>query len=202
MQGGSCRQVTSPLVGCQERERLGYGPCGDALVNCLHFNLITKNCEDCVEGWFFDFTGKCTLRTAKCGPDEVSIQGLCVQRPANCAQVDNLGLCSKCIGDQYQLQHGQCVFMQKCPPGQFLVNSQCVLVTANCQHFNPTSGQCLTCNDGRPATQGLCCLPHEFVMNGACTTDKFSFLQQQLLPISRPECLLFHPTLKHCLQCN
>lgn len=48
---------------------LGYGPCGDNIVNCFKYNLITKNCEDCVAGWYKDFTGKCLLKDTKCAQD-------------------------------------------------------------------------------------------------------------------------------------
>ena len=41
-----------------------------------------------------------------------------------------------------------------------MVNGQCVFVTPNCKFWNPTSGQCLDCNNGQPANMGLCCEPH------------------------------------------
>jgi hypothetical protein len=102
---------------------LGFGSCGDAIQNCLSYNLVTQNCEQCIEGWFFDYTGKCTEQHKQCRDDEVSVQGICVQRPQNCLKVDDLGLCVQCNGTALQLQYGQCVYIQKCPEGKFLVGA-------------------------------------------------------------------------------
>jgi hypothetical protein len=69
IRNGKCLQVTSPLAGCKEREMLGFGSCGDAIQNCLSYNLVTQNCEQCIEGWFFDYTGKCTEQHKQCRDD-------------------------------------------------------------------------------------------------------------------------------------
>ncbi len=134
--------------------------------------MLTNNCEQCVTGWYLDYTGKCTLQNAKCKEDEVSVQGICVQRPANCLKVDNLGLCVACNGPNYQIQMGQCVYVEKCPPNMFLQYGSCVYVTPGCAAFNPTSGQCLTCIDGRTAVEGLCCPQGQIAFHGLCYDEK------------------------------
>jgi hypothetical protein len=59
---GACVQTTSPIAGCAERQALGYGPCVNAQANCQSYNLVTGNCDQCVAGWFKDFTGVCSLQ--------------------------------------------------------------------------------------------------------------------------------------------
>lgn len=88
---------------------MGFGPCGDAVVNCQSYNLVTNNCEKCVDGWFIDYTGKCLLHQVKCQADEVVIQGICVQKPNNCQQVDQIGLCTQCYPG-FTLEQGLCFF--------------------------------------------------------------------------------------------
>jgi hypothetical protein len=63
---GVCKGITSPLAGCEERERLGFGPCVNAQQNCQRYNLVTGNCETCVSPWIKDYTGRCTIRNTVC----------------------------------------------------------------------------------------------------------------------------------------
>lgn len=107
---GACLQVTSPLAGCKAREQLGYGPCLEADKNCESYNIQTGNCEKCISGWNLDYTGRCTLQDAVCQAGEVSIQGICMQKPQNCARVDSNGLCFVCNTGEYRIINGQCVY--------------------------------------------------------------------------------------------
>ena len=66
---GKCRKVVNPLAGCQERQRLGYGPCSNALLNCQLYDLVTKNCVQCVSKYYPDYKGECTLQDAVCEAD-------------------------------------------------------------------------------------------------------------------------------------
>jgi hypothetical protein len=207
VRNGSCLMVTSSLAGCQEREKLGYGPCGEAALNCGKYNLLTNDCEECIAGWAMDFTGKCTLGSnVQCQADEVSVQGLCVQMPPNCIELDSIGLCVKCAGE-FVVDQGQCFLKQKeCPPGTYLDGGRCLAVVAGCTLNNPTTGQCLKCQNSQPAVEGLCCQPTEFAHNGQCLDKQwqsFYLLQQyQASNDNNPQCLAFHPTLKHCMMCN
>ena len=56
---GVCKQFTLPLAGCQERQRLGYGPCVGAEIYCKLFNLVSLNCVECLPGFFMNFQGVC-----------------------------------------------------------------------------------------------------------------------------------------------
>ena len=67
--GGECIQYTSPLTGCKERERLGFGACVNPQQNCAQYNLVSGNCVACVPGYFKDYTGRCTIKDAVCRVD-------------------------------------------------------------------------------------------------------------------------------------
>ena len=154
---GDCRGVSSPLAGCEERERLGFGECVNAQVNCERYNLQTGNCETCLSSWFKDYTGRCTLSNTSCQADEVIVQGICMQRPPNCLTLNSFGMCSQCVSD-YVLQDGQCFFRRLCANNQYQTSTGvCVDIVFGCSFYNPTTGVCLQCSDGREAINGLCC---------------------------------------------
>ena len=168
VQDGKCRSVVNPLAGCQERQRLGYGPCASPLLNCEQYNLITKNCHKCVEGWYKDYKGECSLKKKVCEADEVNIQEYCQQVPPNCAEVDKNGFCSVCKGN-YDNVFGMCVMKKTCPDYQYKTSTGvCVDITPGCGYFNPTTGQCLKCKDGSDAKNGLCCPSNYYVFGGRC----------------------------------
>jgi hypothetical protein len=66
VRNGACLQEASPLAGCQEREHLGFGPCVGADLNCDTFNLVTGDCDKCIEGYYLDYTGHCA-KSSICG---------------------------------------------------------------------------------------------------------------------------------------
>jgi len=68
---GICVQNVNPLSGCAGRQALGYGACVAAQTNCLSYNLIRGDCDQCNPGWFKDYTGVCNLQNnnANCRGD-------------------------------------------------------------------------------------------------------------------------------------
>ena len=200
---GKCRLVTNPLAGCQERARLGYGPCANALLNCQLYDLITKNCYECVKGYFFDYKGECTLKNRVCEVDEVSVLGYCHQLPPNCDKVDNRGLCSSCKTN-YKNVFGLCIKVETCPSNQYMSSSGvCVDVTPGCAAFNPTTGVCLTCSDGTPATNGLCCASGQNAFKGQCISSvSYRQIKEAADQAVVPTCVGYHPTMGHCIECN
>ena len=200
---GKCRHVVNPLAGCQERQRLGYGPCENPLLNCQLYDLTTRNCYMCVSGYFPDYKGECTLKNAVCQADEVSIQGHCVQMPPHCSKVDGAGLCTSC-NDGYTNIFGLCVVVKTCVGNQYLsASGVCVNVPANCKSWNPSSGVCLTCNDGKPAVNGVCCSSGQNAFRGQCiSATAWRDLKLAADTATVPTCVAFHPTTNHCLECN
>ena len=97
---GTCSQTTSPLAGCQERQRLGYGPCVGPEWFCQYFNLVTMNCVECIAGYFMNFQGVCQVKTA-CKPGEWNDKGFCRALPPNCRSVDAQGQCTSCTDQIY-----------------------------------------------------------------------------------------------------
>lgn len=201
---GQCIQTTSPLAGCAQRQALGYGPCVDAEVNCQNYNIQTGNCDECQPNFFKDFTGRCTLENKPCQSDEISIQGICVQKPANCDKVDNLGLCSRCMGLNYRIINGQCVLEVTCAANQYLSgNNECVDVAPGCSAFNPSTGTCFTCSNGAPANNGLCCPDGFTVLGGECVSPvQYQSIISSAESSDVPTCIATHPSLGTCLQCN
>lgn len=140
-----------------------------------------------------------------CQADEASVQGVCVQVPSNCAAVDALGLCARCLlPAQYRLLHGQCLLSESCAPNQYSADSGlCVNVTPGCTTFNPSSGVCLTCANGSPAQQGLCCPAGQSVLAGRClNAATYASAVASSQGSARPTCIAFHPALGTCLACN
>jgi len=205
---GVCLQNTNPLASCSARQALGFGACPDARVNCQSYNLITGDCDACLPTFFKDYAGVCTLKNdnTQCPGDSVSIQGYCVQKPANCRLVDDLGLCTTCNGNQYQLQNGQCIEKRICGSGQYInAGGACVNAPAGCSNgrFNPTTGVCLTCNDGSQAIGGLCCTGAFFAYQGQCiTAAQYQSIISSASTANQPTCIAFHPSLGICMQCN
>lgn len=202
-----CVQNTNPLSGCAARQTLGFGSCGNAQQNCQIYNLVSGDCDKCLPGWFKDFSGVCSLQNNNqgCRGDEMSVQGYCLQKPANCLIVDNLGLCASCNGTQFQLQNGQCVLIITCPAGQYLSNGVCINAPATCSNgsFNPATGVCLTCNDGTSAVNGLCCSANQVAYGGQCIeSSAYSNIVNSASNTEVPTCIAWHPSLGSCLECN
>ena len=202
---GECKSVVSPLAGCAERQRLGFGECVNPQLNCQRYNLVTRNCEQCMSGYFIDYTGRCLINNANvvCQADEIRIQGICHQRPNNCLTIDNVGLCQTCQPN-YRNIYGQCHFFTTCGAKQYQTNSGvCVDVSPNCATFNPSNGICLTCVDGRNAVQGICCGTGSHAFNGNCIDDNtFRTIRETADASSTPTCIGYHPTLKYCVECS
>lgn len=201
---GECKQVVSPLAGCAERQRLGFGECVNPQLNCQRYNLQTRNCEQCMSGYYLDYTGRCLLTgSTVCEADEIVIQGICHQRPSNCLVVDSIGLCQTCQPN-YRNIYGQCIFTVTCAANQYQTSSGvCVDVSANCATFNPSTGQCITCIDGSNADQGLCCGTGTYAFNGNCIDDiTFRGIRQTADGSSSPSCIAYHPTLRYCIECS
>ena len=159
VRNGKCVQPNSALAGCKAREQLGFGPCLGVEINCKTLNLVTGECDECDEGFFKDFTGRCAKKST-CGPNQWSVNGDCLGTPDNCARVDqNTGLCISCLGRDFRLQQGQCVFFKSCTGQQFLNSAgQCADVSPSCGTWNPSNGQCITCrNANTQPTSGVCC---------------------------------------------
>jgi hypothetical protein len=201
IQGGKCLQA-QPLAGCKEREQLGFGPCVNASQNCAQYSLVTGDCQQCLSGWYFDYTGRCMLQNQACQADEVSIQGICMRRPNNCAQVDATnGLCAQC-NPNYRLNNGQCTLIVTCPAGQYLTDfGQCVNVAAGCAYYNPTSGVCLRCSDGSSANNGICCAAGFVVYQSQCVDSlTYKNLRDSAQASNAATCVTWHPTLKVCIE--
>jgi hypothetical protein len=200
VRNGTCLQA-QPLAGCQERQRQGFGPCTGASENCAQYSLVTGDCLQCLTGWFFDWTGRCTLGQAVCGAGEVSIQGHCMQLPSNCADYSRTtGLCVLC-NSNYKNSNGQCLKVVTCPSGQYLSDQgQCANVVAGCAFYNPTSGVCLRCADGTLAVGGLCCSAGFYSYGGSCVdATTYLSLTSSGAGSSGPTCISWHPTLRVCL---
>ena len=201
---GVCIQISSAVAGCMAREKLGFGPCTDAVKNCQQYNLQSGECQQCISGWFKDYTGRCNIQNAVCQSDEVSIEGICVQIPQNCLRVDNVGLCIVCKSSDYGIVNGQCVFKKTCGANQYLGdNGQCVEVAPGCSSFNPTTGSCLVCANGSPANNGLCCPDGYAVLSGQCVDpNTYQSIKSAADTSSVPTCVAYHPSLGTCLACN
>ena len=59
-----CKQRTSPLASCRGREAMGYGKCRDAQKNCKDYNLVTLECDRCMDNFEKDYTGICVIKAA------------------------------------------------------------------------------------------------------------------------------------------
>ena len=152
-----CKQRTSPLASCRGRQALGFGKCTGAEVNCQDYNLITLECDECLVGFEKAYTGICQEK-AVCGPQQWSVNGLCLNLPNNCVDGNDLGLCTECLPG-YDVVQGQCVERKTCPEGYYLNdNDQCILADPACDKINPTSGRCITCVEpGTFPNLGVCC---------------------------------------------
>ena len=203
VQNGKCLKVTSPLAGCFERQRLGFGACLNPLVNCDLFNLITNNCERCLPSWYPDFRGECTIKDRVCEVDETSVMGYCMVKPSNCKNTDSKGLCDQC-NDGYRLSHGACYQIHTCPENQYRTSQGvCVDVAAGCKIFNPTSGVCLFCKDDSPAVEGLCCPSGLYSFGQKCiSAAEWKTLRDSADRSIRPTCVSHHPTMRVCIECN
>jgi hypothetical protein len=200
---GECKSIVSPLAGCSERQRLGYGECVNAMLNCQRYDLIKKNCIQCMTNFVFDYRGLCVADNTVCQADEVKIQGICMQRPNNCLTVDSAGLCQTCQPN-YRNIYGQCHFIVSCLANQYQTSSGvCVDVNANCATFNPSNGHCITCVGGKNAVEGLCCGTGTHAFNGNCIDDQtFRNIRQTADASTVPTCIAYHPTLKTCIECS
>mgnify|MGYP002143940202 CR=1 FL=1 len=74
---GKCVQVVSPLAGCTERQKLGFGRCIEPEKDCKAYNLITGNCDECEEGFYLDYSGHCA-KAPVCGASQWSVGGECI----------------------------------------------------------------------------------------------------------------------------
>lgn len=84
---GKCIQYTSPLAGCSERQRLGFGKCENPENNCKAYNLITSDCDECEQGFYLDFTGHC-VKSPDCSISQWSVNGECIGIPENCLAIN------------------------------------------------------------------------------------------------------------------
>ena len=126
-----------------------------------------------------------------------------MQKPSDCDQVDNYGICSKC-NNNYTLTFGQCVKVDKCANNQYKNNyGTCIDVAPGCSLYNPSSGVCLVCSDGKDAVHGLCCPAGTHALGNRCISD-VTFLNSRTNSeqSSSPTCLGYHPTKGECLECN
>lgn len=129
LQDGQCLQVISPLAGCADREKLGFGLCANVTLNCRTFNLKTGNCDACESGFFIDYTGVCQPN-AVCGPNQWSVNGACMTMPDYCLAVNSLGFCTKCVSSEYRIVDGQCIYFKTCLPRQYLsASGACIYVS-------------------------------------------------------------------------
>lgn len=169
VRNGECVQVISPLAGCQERQNMGFGECANVTLNCKTFNLVTGDCDACNPGYYIDYTGVC-VENVVCGSNQWSVNGECLGMPDNCVSVNALGFCTSCINGSYRIIDGQCVYFKTCLPRQFLsTTGSCVYVSPDCDSFNPTNGQCITCvAPGTQPTGGVCCPIGKIYSQGAC----------------------------------
>lgn len=200
MRNGQCLQIVNGLAGCQERQKLGYGPCVNPDRNCKTFDLVSNNCVECEANYYIDFTGRCSLK-AKCASNQWSVNGDCLGIPDNCLKVDDLGLCVVCVTTDYRLQQGQCVYFKSCKGQQYLNSAgQCVDVSPNCATWNPSNGQCITCKtaDTQPY-RGVCCPVGQVISGGICVDA--NILQKSYQLATGSSCLVPHPALNHCLKC-
>lgn len=197
---GKCLQINSPLAGCAEREALGFGECVGADVFCNTFDLISGDCEECNSGYYLDYSGHC-VKEAVCGAGQVSINGECLSLPENCVKANKLGLCSACATPDFRVIQGQCVYFKRCADRQYLNTfGQCVDVSPQCDRFNPSNGQCITCKTpGTHPSQGVCCPPGNIYSNGKCVSS--NAYQQSYQSASGPSCLIRHPSINVCLRC-
>jgi len=101
---GACLQISSPLAGCAERERLGFGKCVGANENCKLFNLITLDCITCADGYYIDYRGVCAVKPT-CSSNQWNANNICLVFPDNCVAVDELGLCTRCSSADFRLRH-------------------------------------------------------------------------------------------------
>ena len=123
-----------------------------------------------------------------------------MQMPPHCSKVDGAGLCSQC-DTNYTNIFGLCVKVATCTGQQYMnSNGACVDVNPNCKTWNPSTGVCLTCNDGSPATNGLCCSTGQNAFRGQCISSVAWRDQKQAADqASVPTCVAFHPTTAECL---
>lgn len=120
--------------------------------------------------------------------------------PANCLQIDNLGLCTKCDTGDYKIVTGQCVYFKSCQDHQYLNSGgQCIDVDLSCAIWNPSNGQCVTCVNGSSPTSGVCCPLGQIYTSGKCSDAAANIVLSQ--PAAGTTCLLPHPSLGVCLQC-
>ena len=113
-----CKQRTSPLASCRGRQALGFGECIGAEINCQDYNLITLECDFCIEGYEKMYTGLCEKKR-QCGQRQLSLNGICINYPDNCVDVDGFGFCIDCLPGYDEVQ-GQCVARLVCPSGFYL----------------------------------------------------------------------------------
>ncbi len=129
---------------------------------------------------------------------------MCVQKPKNCRSIDSLGLCTACTNSQYRIINGLCVYHKSCEKGQYLGDTgQCISLPPGCNDANPTTGVCLTCSNGEPAINGVCCPAGQVVLNGRCLSpDTYKSIIESAQASSVPTCIAYHPTMFYCMGCN
>lgn len=198
---GDCAVVISPLAGCMDRQKLGYGPCVGAQNNCKTYNLLTGNCDLCNDGFILDYQGLCTL-VVKCqDPRTWNVNNECLPIPVNCLAVDQkTGFCTRCVSGDYTIQSGICVKIIKCGSQQYLSGSgQCIDVSAACNLFNPTTGLCITCViAGTFPTEGICCPAGQVSNNQICVdTATLTKTQSEATTVQCTQ----HPSLGYCISC-
>ena len=78
-------------------------------------------------------------------------------------------------------------------------------VAASCAagRFNPSTGVCLSCNDGSAAVGGVCCAAGQVVWGGECISlQGYSSMLVSVGQLDVPVCVSYHPTLGICMECN
>ena len=116
--------------------------------------------------------------------------------PINCVEVDGNGLCTKCQDVNFRIILGQCVLFPNCKDRQYLnSNNQCIDVNPDCRTWNPSNGQCITCQNGNGPWDGICCPTGQIQIDGNCVWQQNGTNGTSL-------CIIVHPLINICLLCK
>lgn len=165
--------------------------------------MMNGDCETCDDGYYLDYRGLCVPETF-CKRTQWSINGECLEMPANCVQVYREGICSRCQ-PRYRLINGQCAYIPSCSNRQYLAdNGLCIEVNELCDKFNPSNGHCYSCRDNNTTPhQGVCCPQGQLYRNNICRDELELELAFSLITVQNEgECIIFHPILGICLSCG
>ena len=112
---------------------------------CLVFDSNLQICSQCINGYTLS-AGVCLENN--CTTGQYKHYGVCYALPVNCQNYNPLLGCLNCVDNTYQIVNKTCVRIPLNCTGRTYYDSVkyvCASVSALCNTFNSSNGNCLTC---------------------------------------------------------